>query len=193
MGDFPAVRQLVAQAVSPVLAGAPSPAPAPPLYPLPLDAARIAATAAAADAMDGVPPLTAGSAAARHVRSRGPRPRYSPSAEDQRPQLGGELGLDLLQHQVDQLAAHEGDCFLELSLDEVAAKIAAHMRRPQQEIVQKAELLEHCMQRAVQRSTREVVRRQLQRSMQGDGQQEDREDEDDYELDMSQIRGLSSG
>jgi len=97
MGDFPAVRQLVAQAVSPVLAGAPSPAPAPPLYPLPLDAARIAATTAAADAMDGVPPLTAGSAAARHVWSRGPRPRYSPSAEDQRPQLGGELGLDLLQ------------------------------------------------------------------------------------------------
>ena len=48
MGDFPAVRQLVAQAVSPVLAGAPSPAPAPPLYPLPLDAARIAATTAAA-------------------------------------------------------------------------------------------------------------------------------------------------
>ena len=59
MGDFPAVRQLVAQAVSPVLAGAPSPAPAPPLYPLPLDAARIAATTTAADAMDGVPPLTA--------------------------------------------------------------------------------------------------------------------------------------
>ena len=46
--------------------------------------------------MDGVPPLTADSAAARHVRSRGPRPRYSPSAEDQRPHLGGELGPDLL-------------------------------------------------------------------------------------------------
>jgi len=58
MGDFPAVRQLVAQAVSPVLAGAPSPAPAPPLYPLPLDAARLAATTAAADAMDGVPPVS---------------------------------------------------------------------------------------------------------------------------------------
>jgi len=41
MGDFPAVRQLVAQAVSPVLAGAPSPAPAPPLCPLPCEAARI--------------------------------------------------------------------------------------------------------------------------------------------------------
>ena len=43
-----------------------------------------------------------GSAAARHVRSRGPRERYSPSVEDQRPQLGGELGPDLLQRQVDQ-------------------------------------------------------------------------------------------
>ena len=85
MGDFPAVRQLVAEAVSPVLrlrgggveAEAASPAPAPPLYPLPPDAARIAAATAAADAMDG-------SAAARHVRSRGPRERYSPSVEDQR-------------------------------------------------------------------------------------------------------------
>ena len=45
MGDFPAVRQLVAEAVSPVLrlrgggveAEAPSPTPTPPLYPLPLD------------------------------------------------------------------------------------------------------------------------------------------------------------
>ena len=91
---------------------------------------------AAADAMDG-------SAAARHVRSRGPKPRYSPSAEDQRPQLGGELGPDLLQRQVDKVAANEGDCFFELSLDEVAAKIAAHMRRPEQEILQKAKLLEH--------------------------------------------------
>ena len=35
--------------------------------------------------------------AARHVRPRGPRVRYSPSVEDQRPQLGGELGPDLLQ------------------------------------------------------------------------------------------------
>ena len=34
------------------------------------------------------------------MRSRGPKPRYSPSAEDQRPQLGGELGPDLLQRQV---------------------------------------------------------------------------------------------
>ena len=49
MGDFPAVRQLVAEAVSPVLrlrgggveAEAPSPAPAPPLYPLPLKAQGI--------------------------------------------------------------------------------------------------------------------------------------------------------
>ena len=147
MGDFPAVRQLVAEAVSPVLrlrgggveAEAASPAPAPPLYPLPPDAARIAAATAAADAMDG-------SAAARHVRSRGPKPRYSPSAEDQRPQLGGELGPDLLQRQVDKVATNEGDCFFELSLDEVAAKIAAHMRRPEQEILQKAKLLEHCMQ-----------------------------------------------
>ena len=48
--DFPAVRQLVAEAVSPVLrlrgggveAEAASPAPAPPLYPLPPDTARIA-------------------------------------------------------------------------------------------------------------------------------------------------------
>ena len=136
------------------------------------------AATAAADAMDG-------SAAARHLRSRGPKPRYSPSAEDQRPQLGGELGPDLLQRQVDKVAANEGDCFFELSLDEVAAKIAAHMRRPEQEILQKAKLLEHCMQRAVRHSTREVVRRQLQRSMQGDGQQEDREDEDDDELESS--------
>ena len=119
------------------------------------------------------------------MRSRGPKPRYSPSAEDQRPQLGGELGPDLLQRQVDKVATNEGDCFFELSLDEVAAKIAAHMRRPEQEILQKAKLLEHCMQRAVQHSTREVVRRQLQRSMQGDGQQEDREDEDDDELESS--------
>ena len=81
-------------------------------------------------------------AAARHVRSRGPRERYSPSVEDQRPQLGGELGPDLLQRQVDKVAANEGDCFFELSLDEVAAKIAAHMRRPEQEILQKAKLLE---------------------------------------------------
>ena len=124
---------------------------------------------------------------ARHVRSRGPRERYSPSVEDQRPQLGGELGPDLLQRQIDQLGAREGDCVFELPLDEVAEKIAAHMRRPEQEILQKAKLLEHCMQRAVWHSTREVVRRQLQRSMQGDGQQEDREDEDD-ELRLLLIR-----
>ena len=73
---------------------------------------------AAADAMDG-------SAAARHVRSRGPKPRYSPSAEDQRPQLGGELGPDLLQRQVDKVAANEGDCFFELSLAVAAEVLAA--------------------------------------------------------------------
>ena len=39
------------------------------------------------------------------MRSRGPKPRYSPSAQDQRPQLGGELGPDLLQRQVDKVAA----------------------------------------------------------------------------------------
>ena len=78
--------------------------------------------------------------AARHVRPRGPRVRYSPSVEDQRPQLGGELGPDLLQRQVDQLGAREGDCVFELPLDEVAEKIAAHMRRPEQEVMQRAEL-----------------------------------------------------
>ena len=36
----------------------------------------------------------------RHVRPRGPRERYSPGTEDERPQLGGELGPDLLQRQV---------------------------------------------------------------------------------------------
>ena len=76
-------------------------------------------------------------AAARHVRSRGPRERYSPSVEDQRPQLGGELGPDLLQRQIDQLVAREGDCVFELPLDEVAEKIAAHMRRPEHAVIDK--------------------------------------------------------
>ena len=67
--------------------------------------------------------------AARHARSRGPRERYSPGTEDQRRQLGGELGPNLLQRQVDLLGAREGDCVFELSLDEVAGKIAAYMRR----------------------------------------------------------------
>ena len=119
------------------------------------------------------------------MRPRGPRERYSPGTEDERPQLGGELGPDLLQRQVDQLGAREGDCVFELPLDEVAKKIAAHMRRPEQEIMQRAELLERCLQRATGLSASEVVRRQLQRSMQGDGQQEDRKDEDDDELEFS--------
>ena len=95
----------------------------------------------------------------RHVRPRGPRQRYSPGTEDERPQLGGGLGPDLLQRQVDQLGAREGDCVFELPLDEVAKKIAAHMRRPEQEIMQRAELLERCLQRATGLSASEVVRR----------------------------------
>ena len=56
----------------------------------------------------------------RHLRPRGPRERYSPGTEDERPQLGGGLGPDLLQRQVDQLGAREGDSVFELPPDEVA-------------------------------------------------------------------------
>ena len=88
------------------------------------------------------------------MRSRGPKERYSPGTEDQRPQLGGELGRPgRLQRQVDQLGAREGDCVFELTLDEVAEKIAAHMRMPVREILREAELLERCVQRAAGRST----------------------------------------
>ena len=66
-----------------VEAEAPSPAPAPPLYPLPLDAARRAATAAAADAMDGVPPV---SMEGRRVRRA--RDVFDPSTEWARPEYG---------------------------------------------------------------------------------------------------------
>ena len=44
--------------------------------------------------------------------------------EVERPQLSGELGADLLQRQVEQLGAHEGDSFFELSLEEVAESLA---------------------------------------------------------------------
>lgn len=130
MGDFPTIRQLV----EPVLrlrgggaeVEAASPAPAPPLYPLPPDAARIAATTAVANAMCApAAPAPAPARGGRHVRPRGPRERYSPGTEAERPQLGGGLGPDLLQRQVDQLGAREGDCVFELPLDEVYT----HVRR----------------------------------------------------------------
>ena len=144
MGDFPAVRQLVAEAVSPVLrlrgggveAEAPSPAPAPPLYPLPLDAARLAATAAAADAMDGVPPV---SMEGRRVRRA--RDVFDPSTEWARPQYGGELDRRRVQRELEKLAAREGADFGALGLDDVVEKLADHMRRSLDEVQQHVEVI----------------------------------------------------
>ena len=149
-GDFPAVRQLVAEAVSPVLrlrgggveAEAPSPAPAPPLYPLPLDAARRAATAAAADAMDGVPPV---SMEGRRVRRA--RDVFDPSTEWARPQYGGELDRRRVQRELEKLAAREGADFGDLGLDDVVEKLADHMRRSLDEVQQHVEVIAEVLER----------------------------------------------
>eukprot|EP01043_Picozoa_sp_COSAG02_P090704 COSAG02_NODE_27520_length_607_cov_13.535433_1_plen_102_part_00 len=68
---------------------------------------------AAADAMDGVPPV---SMEGRRVRRA--RDVFDPSTEWARPQYGGELDRRRVQRELEKLAAREGADFGDLGLDD---------------------------------------------------------------------------
>ena len=133
------------------------------MYPLPLDAARRAATAAAADAMDGVPPV---SMEGRRVRRA--RDVFDPSTEWARPQYGGELDRRRVQRELEKLAAREGAGFGDLGLDDVVEKLAGHMRRSVDEVRQHVEVIAEVLDRDDELSPEQLLLQEPQDSEESD-------------------------